>query len=101
MRISKYLTVEVLQISDFSVFILPNFSLSLYSELISVTYDVDEFNINLFASIQRWRFSSSIFVSSCRAFLQLFDSSKQVSLANSCTVERCNLKGKSIIYSIL
>ena len=30
-------------------------------------------------------------------FLQMFDSSKQVSSANSCTVERSNLKCKSLI----
>ena len=57
-----------MQISDFFVFILPNFSLSLNLELISKTFDLDEFNFNLFASIQRWRFSHSVFTSSCRVF---------------------------------
>ena len=28
----------------------------------------------------------------------MFDSSKRVSSANSCTVEHCNLKGKSLLY---
>ena len=87
-----------MQISDFFVFILSNFPLSLNLELISITFDLHEFNVNLFASIQRWRFSSSVFASSCRAFLQMFDSSKQVSSTNSCTVERSNLKCKSLIY---
>ena len=53
-----------MQILDFSVFILPNFPLSLNSELIGIKFDLDEFNVNLFASIQRWRFLSSVFPSS-------------------------------------
>ena len=31
-------------------------------------------------------------------FLQMFDSSKEVSSAKSCTVERYNFKGKSFLY---
>ena len=64
MCIPKYLTVEVMQISDLSAFILPNFPLSLNLELISITFDLNEFNVNLFASIQRWRFLSLVFASS-------------------------------------
>ena len=98
MKIPKYLTVEVMQILDFSVYTLPNFPLSLDLELISIKFDLDEFNDNAFASIQRWRFSSSVFALTCRVFLQMFDSSKQVPSANSCTAERCILKCKSLIY---
>ena len=87
-----------MQISEFSVVIMPNFSLSLNLELIRTTFDLDEFNVSLFASIQRWRFSRSVFASSCRVFLQMFDGSKQVLSANSRTVERCNSKGKSFIH---
>ena len=89
-----------MRISDFSVFILPNFPLSLKLELIGITFDINEFNANLFASILRWIFSSSVFASSCRVFLQMFDSSNQVSSANSCTVDCCNLKCKALIYII-
>ena len=52
-----------MQISDFFVFILSNFPLSLNLKLISITFDLDGFNVNLFASIHRWRFSSSVFAS--------------------------------------
>ena len=46
MQIPKYFAVEVMQILDFSVFIRPNFPLSLYLKLINITFDLDEFNIN-------------------------------------------------------
>ena len=41
-----------MQITGFPVFILPNFSLSFNLELISLTFHLDEFNVNIFASIQ-------------------------------------------------
>ena len=41
-----------MQISKFSVFIFSKFSLFLNLELIRITFDLAEFNVNLFAYIQ-------------------------------------------------
>ena len=73
MWIPKYLIVEVMKILEFSVFEFPILSLFLNLELSSITFDLVEFNVNAFVSIQRWRFSSSVFASSWKVFLQMFD----------------------------
>ena len=66
-----------MQILEFFCFYIAEF-LSLNLKLISITFDLDEFNANLLASIQRRGFSSSVLASSCTVFLQMFDSNKQL-----------------------